>query len=152
MEAAKVFRAKEKVGFTRYEKRLLAVLEMDCVDEWTLQTRYNDLKARWERVQEAGDEYTATLVEVADQQAAEKWIDEIMLRFDAIELDVGQKLKLLNVATKAHEAPVVRVEKNDSIVKIDKMKFQVFDGDMKMYPEFRAEFIKHVQPQCTESQ
>ena len=56
---------------------------MDCVDEWTLQTRYNDLKARWERVQEAGDEYTATLVEVADQQAAEKWIDEIMVRFDA---------------------------------------------------------------------
>ena len=75
-----------------------------------------------------------------------------MVCFDVIELDVGQKLKLLNVAPKAHEAPVVRVEKNESIVKIDKMKFQVFDGDMKRYPEFRAEFIKHVQPQCTESQ
>ena len=42
------------------------------------------------------------------------------------------------------------MEKNESIVKIDKMKFQVFDGDMKRYPEFRAEFIKRVQPQCTE--
>ena len=68
------------------------------------------------------------------------------------KLDVEQKPKLLNVAPKAHEAPVVRVEKNESIVMIDKMKFQVFDGDMKKYPEFRAEFIKHVQPQCTESQ
>lgn len=60
MEAEKVFRAKDKAGFTQYEKRLLAVLEMDCVNEWILKTRYNDLKARWERVQEAGDEYTTT--------------------------------------------------------------------------------------------
>ena len=83
---------------------------------------------------------------------AEKRIDEIMVRFDAIELDVGQKLKLLKVAPKALEAPVAHVEKSETIVKIDKMKFQVFDGDMKRYPEFRAEFIKHAQHQCTESQ
>ena len=56
------------------------------------------------------------------------------------------------MAPKAHDAPVVQVEKNETIVKIDKIKFKVFDGDMKRYSEFRVEFIKHVQPQCTESQ
>ena len=62
-----------------------------------------------------------------------------------MELLEAHKLRLGQVV-------VVQVEKNETIVKIDKMKFQVFDGDMKRYPEFRAEFIKHVQPQCTESQ
>jgi hypothetical protein len=39
-----------------------------------------------------------------------------------------------------------------SIVQIDRMKFRVFDGDIKKYPEFRAEFKKHLEPQCDKSQ
>ena len=149
MEAAKKKRTTEKAGFTRYEKRLRYILELEVVDEWTVQTRYNDLKVRWERVQEAHDEYSVYLTEADDQSDAEQWINDIMTRYDQIELEVGQKLKLLSMVSKTDKNSV---HNSTAVVKIDKMKFQVFEGDMKKYPEFRAEFVKHVQPQCSESQ
>ena len=100
MEAAKAKRTTAKLGFTRYEKRLKAVLELDEADEWTLKTRYNDLKVRWERVQETHDEYTTHLTETEGGNSAEQWMEEIMETFDQVEVAVGEKLKKLSAVPK----------------------------------------------------
>ena len=159
MDAAKSKRTTTKSGFTRYEKRLKAVLELDEADEWTLKTRYEDLKVRWERVQEAHDEYVTHLTETEEENAAEQWMEDIIERFDQIELAVGQKMKKLSAVPKVQILPndatansVTPPASAKGIVKMDRMKFQTFEGDIKKYPEFKAEFIKHVQPQCDKSQ
>jgi len=159
MDTAKSKRTTAKSGFTRYEKRLKAVLELDEADEWTLKTRYEDLKVRWERVQEAHDEYVTHLTETEEENAAEQWMEDIIERFDQIELAVGQKMKKLSAVPKVHILPndatansVTSPASAKGIVKMDRMKFQTFEGDIKKYPEFKAEFIKHVQPQCDKSQ
>jgi len=159
MEAAKAKRTTAKSGFTRYEKRLKAVLELDEADEWTLKTRYDDLKVRWERVQETHDEYTTHLTETEGGNAAEQWMEEIMERFDQIELAVGEKLKKLSAVPKVLLPPNDATTNSLSpptstkgIVKMDKFKFQAFAGDIKKYPEFKTEFIEHVQSQYDESQ
>jgi hypothetical protein len=39
-----------------------------------------------------------------------------------------------------------------NVVRIEKMKFQSFDGDICKYPEFKTEFVKHITPQCNHTQ
>ena len=160
MDAAKTRQTTAKSVFTRYEKRLKTVLELEDADAWTLNNRYGDLKLRWERVQEAHDEYATHLTEAEQTAAAEQWMDEIADRFDKIEIEVGRKLRKLSVETKVQiesaevtaAGSVTASAPVKGIVKTDKMKFQTFDGDIKKYPEFKAEFIKHVQPQCDKAQ
>ena len=53
MEAAKFKRTSAKGRFTLYENRLKSLLDAEEIDSWTLKNRYEDLKLRWERVQEA---------------------------------------------------------------------------------------------------
>jgi len=48
MDSAKAKRTTAKSQFTRYEKRLGSVLDLPDTDEWTLKTRYEDLKVRFE--------------------------------------------------------------------------------------------------------
>ena len=154
MDAAKTRRTTAKSVFTRYEKRLKTVLELEDADAWTLNNRYDDLKLRWERVQESHDEYVTHLTEPEQTDAAEEWMNEIAERFGQIEIEVGRKLRELSVESKVQKpsAEVTDAAPVKSIVKIDRMKFQMFEGDIKKYPEFKAEFIKHVQPQCDKTQ
>ena len=106
MDAAKAKRTTAKSQFTRYEKRLIAVLDLPDADEWTLKTRYEDFKVRWERLQDAHDEYAAHLTEESEEwNSAEQWLDEIMERFDKAELEVGQKLKKLNPKPEVFHTP-----------------------------------------------
>ena len=84
MNAAKAKRTTAKAQFTTYEKRLKTVMELPNADTWTISTRYDDLKVRWEKLQEAHDEYVAQLADTDTDESstAEQWIDEIMERFD----------------------------------------------------------------------
>jgi len=156
MEAAKAKRTTTKAQFTRYEKRLKTVMDQPEADTWTVNTRYEDLKVRWEKLQEAHDEYVSHLVDTdtVESTVAEQWLDEIIERFDDIEVKVGQKLKGLKSETQGQALPntvsenMSRTASGKGVVKIERMKFQVFDGDIKKYPEFKEEFVKHVQPQC----
>ena len=157
MDAAKAKRTTAKSQFTRYEKRLIAVLDLPDADEWILKTCYEDLKVRWERLQDAHDEYAAHLTEESEEwNSAEQWLDEIMERFDKAELEVGQKLKKLNPKPEVFHPPsdtsASQPVSGKGIIKVDSMKFQTFEGDIKKYPEFKAEFVQHVQPQCGKSQ
>lgn len=159
MDAAKMKRTSAKGQFTRYETRLKSLLREDDVDTWTLNKRYNDLKDRWEKVQDAHEEYTMHLTESDDKSEAEEWIDELASKFDEVELGVGKMIK--NITRDSPPADTKSQDKKDakhagysaqSIVKIEKIKFQTFEGNIRKFPEFKEEFIKHIQPQCNGSQ
>ena len=160
MDAAKAKRTSAKARFTLYEKRLMNLLEEAEVDTWTMTNRYEDLKLRWERVQEAQDEYTSHMTEENYIIAAEAWLDELCKRFDEIEIAVGKAMKKFNAKpepladtdTKLSQATrEVSVSKNN-VIRIERLRFPTFEGDIKKYPQFKEEFVKQIQPQCSSSQ
>jgi hypothetical protein len=160
MEAAKKKRTTAKSQFTRYENRLKDALISEEIDEWTVNRRYEDLKERWDKTQDANDEYISLLTEPDDITGAEEWLDELCNRFDAVELGVGKRLKELKPAPTASASDrksVVsegdkRSELKKSIIPMKKMQFKVFAGDIRKYPLFKSEFIAHVEPHYSDSQ
>ena len=160
MEAAKTKRTTAKSQFTRYEKRLKDAVVSEEIDEWTVNRRYEDLKDRWDKTQDAHDEYTSFLTEPDDFTKAEEWLDELSNRFDAVELRVGKKLKELKPAPTASASDRKsyvsederKSESKKSIIPMKKMQFKIFAGDIRKFPLFKSEFIAHVVPHYSNSQ
>ena len=63
MEAAKKIRNTAKGQYTRSENRLKAAVDAEQVDVWTLDKRYSELKEKWDKLQDAHDEYASFLTE-----------------------------------------------------------------------------------------
>ena len=160
MEATKVKRTTAKGQFTRYENRLKATIDQDDMDSWTMNKRYDDLKERWDKVQDAHYEYVAHLTDSNDIEDADLWIDSLAAKFDEVELRVGKKLKAIKVeqAPSTSTSTIEQGSKIDvhgsqkTVVRVEKMKFPMFEGDIRKYPEFKEDFINHIQPGCEKSQ
>ena len=159
METAKKKRTVAKSQFTRYENRLKDAIVSKEIDEWTLNRRYEDLKDRWDKTQDANDEFISLLTEPDDITQAEEWLNELCARFDAVELQVGKKLKELKPApaeSASDSKPVVaesqRKTESKSIIPLKKMQFKIFTGDIRKFPLFKSEFITHVEPHYNSSQ
>ena len=152
MEEAKKKRRLAKGQFTRIEGKLLATIEN--MDEWTLNNRYSDLKERWNAAQNAHDEYVLTLT---DEEATEEesWISELYNRFDTLELAIGKRLKTIkgdHQAKTETTQPSSSSSRPPNTIRMEKLKFQSFEGDIRKFPEFYKEFKKYIEPYATKDQ
>lgn len=154
-EEGKKMRTTAKAQFTRAERNLLAALNAET-DTWTITRRYEDLANRWNKVQDAHDAYVLTLDDTAVEAEA-AWIDELANRFSEVELGVGKMLngKECKDTPAKSEETVVESPRDDkpaiqqhSGIKLERMQFSTFKGDIRKYPEFKSEFTKYIQPQC----
>ena len=159
MDAAKAKRTSVKGRFTWYENRLKSLLEEEEFDSWTMNNRYEDLKQRWESFQEAHDEYTALLTEEEDISTAEVWMNEICQRFDNIEIAVGKamkedkkKLEPSVTETKMSSASSTGKQFKETAIRMERLRFPTFEGDIRKYPQFKEEFVRQIQPQSSTSQ
>ena len=89
MSEEKKARSIAKAQFTRAEGHLLQALN-DGKDRWAIERRYDDLKVRWNKTQDAHDGYVLTLENDDDAVKEATWIDEIADRFSKIELSVSK--------------------------------------------------------------
>ena len=167
MDEAKKARELAKGQFTRAEKKTVKLLNsINQSSAWALEQQYGELKSKWKSAETAHDQYVSFIDDT--DEGEEAWLDEISERFDELELKVSNKMQDFM----KHEG----VQKDDqsnsrsseptegqsiatgnrvmpqNVVKIEKMKFRMFDGDISKYPEFKTEFIKHLQPQCNTGQ
>ena len=152
MEEAKKKRRLAKGQFTRIEGKLLATIEN--MDEWTLNNRYSDLKERWNAAQNAHDDYVLTLT---DEEATEEesWISELYDRFDTLELSIGKRLKIIighHQAKTETTQPSSSSSRPPNTIRMEKLKFQSFEGDIRKFPEFYKEFKKYIEPYATKDQ
>ena len=157
-------RTLSKQQFTRAESSLRSALS-ENVDEWTIATRYEALKGRWDKVQDAHDLYVLTLEDAKAEEEA-PWIADLETRFNAIELQVGKVMVLRKAAinepgTNDKEStvdvqPDAKTVSATNVVqrgiKMETLKFTVFKGDLRRYPEFKSEFVKYIQPRCQADQ
>ena len=159
-DEAKKRRSLAKSQFTRAEKAVQSALKLERLcPTWTLEKRYDDLKKRWDNVQDAHDNYIV-LTEEEVGEADETWIDELAERFDKMELVVGTHMNKLesevNIVS-PHTAPhketgCTSSVKNHIKIKMEPIKFQSFSGDIRKYPLFKEEFKTHVLPLCGKDQ
>ena len=157
MEQAKHTRTTAKGQFTRAEKSLLKSLEGEDIPVSTIERRFDDLRARWEKVQDAHDTYHDVVVDMTDDEGnpvdtnLEGWIEEMIERFERIEIRTDKRVEEIKKKINNKESVERNGNKSDvSAVKIEKTKFPPFDGQIRRFPQFKVEFNKHIRPQCNQ--
>ena len=68
----------------------------------TIERRFEELKEKWNTVQERHDEYVAELLVVnsqTDVEAEEEWLNGVTERFDAIEVEADRTLEKIKAVT-----------------------------------------------------
>ena len=159
LNAIRTKRRTAKGQFTRAETRVKNALEMDA-DSWTLEQRYKELKERWDKVQDVHDEYVECLMEEEEIDAAQGWIDDLLDKFDLLELKVGKKMQDSNRAktvqtsqsTERSKSQERTYRRSESILKVQKIKPKIFKGDPRKYPDFKEFFTSHIEIQCAPSE
>ena len=166
-ESLKVKRSTSKSQFTRCEKRLNDVLENPTnIPVATIERRYNELSERWNAAQCAHDAYLEALeAEGYEVEEEESWMDEITKRFDEVEIKADaiiEKMKQPSISKSVSETVKLETGTKDmvkgsedatrSLVQLERIKLDKFDGDIRKYPKFREQFECYVKPLCTSSQ
>ena len=114
MEELKKKRSLAKTQFTRAEKSLRRLIEDEQSLEEQIGKRFNEMSQKWQEVQDAHDLYTQELP--GEQvETEEKYIEEIEVRFEAIERETvltlrkfGQKLPPVVTAKTTGTVPKMR--------------------------------------------
>ena len=167
IETLKQKRTQAKAAFTRAEKSLKKILSSSDSMMELVERRLNDMAARWEAAQDAHDQYII-LTEEEDKEKEEEWIDELEARFEEVEKETVLLLRKLrgNQKPKAPEegkgaipvdkelegteevkaATPVAKEVETSCMKLEKLKLDRFDGDIRKYPAFKERFNLYIRP------
>ena len=157
MEEAKAKRTVAKAQYTRVENALRKLVGNPLSLQETMERKYQVLIDKWQELQNCHDAYTL-LVNADEAQKEEEWIEELCERFDAIEADTDKSLRKFR-----KEVPPAAPEEKSHIViakgadkqsglKLERLRLDKFDGNLRKYPAFREGFKKYIEPMCPESQ
>ena len=135
--AAKRKRTTSKRTFNRLANALEQILQGDS-PQMTIQRRYVDLKDTWREVQATHDEYIDSLEEDADVEAEDAWLNELSDIFYKLEI----QMDLVLDERKEVNSEEVNGDLKQTTVQIERMKFDIFDGDIRKYPKFKDEFLR----------
>ena len=217
MEDLKQKRAVAKSQFTRAEKSLRRLIESDDTVEEQISKRLIELSQKWQDIQDVHDEY-ATKVPAEQVEEEDRYIEEIEMRFEAIEKDavvflrkfvekqrgpvvinnpsnkptsknegtsdaiggrssqasdttlvlpanLNEPTATLGVETTIDQHPVIPKMRNGSestnvveqpglmnVIKFEKQKFDIFEGDIREYPGFKERFTSYIEPRYSKSE
>ena len=155
MDQAKQARTTAKGQFTRAKRSLTDALNLSDVPISTVERRFNELKKKWDMVQETHDAYSVHSgeMEVGEADKLDEWIDEMITTFDDLEIKADKKIDQIR-STEAPSPKDKDSKKRSEVgaVKVERMKFPQFEGDIRRYPQFKEEFIKHIGPICQKDQ
>jgi len=123
----------------------------------TVERRFNEFKKKWDIVQDTHGSYSSFAgdMETAEAGKLDEWIEDISNDFDQMEIKADRKIEQLKpvAADKLREDGQKKSsEVRLSAVKVERMKFDKFEGDIRRYPQFKEEFTKHVAPSYLEEQ
>ena len=213
MEDLKQKRAVAKSQFTRAEKSLRRLIESDDTVEEQISKRLIELSQKWQDIQDVHDEY-ATKVPAEQVEEEDRYIEEIEMRFEAIEKDAVVFLRKFvekqrgpvivntpsNTPTSKNEGnsdatggqssqasdttlvlpaslngptaasgvdqhPVIPKARNGSeinsvaeqpglrnVIRFEKQKLEIFEGDIRKYPGFKERFTSYIEPRYSKSE
>ena len=86
-----------------------------------------------------------------DKEKEKEWSLSIWETFDKLINDI--KMFIAQHSPKVNIEDLNSKENNlSSGVRLEKLRFQIFQGDVRKYPRFKAEFEKHVKSLCSSNQ
>ena len=108
----------------------------------------NELNNSWNALQELHDRYVITcFTDTTDIEENDKFIDV----FTTIFIDIEAACVEFMSKPSSHTGNDSSGKQQNSI-KLERVKFRTFDGDVRKYPKFKFEFNKFVAPLCAEKQ
>ena len=136
--------------FKRAEKSLSDVLSQTAVDipKTLLEQRYSELKQNWCELQLVHDEIIVFDLKDADTvtiETEDKLIENFANVFSNIEIMVHRKLREMTDTDKPANTVVVG-NLQQPFIKLERMKFPVFDGNARRYTSWKIDFDRYIKP------
>ena len=104
-----------------------------------LKAGLNTLSKRKDILERAHKEYIETLSIRSEKETESEWILQAIQEHDRIHGKANEFISRNERYTKG----VKEVSRN---IKVEGVRFEMFDGDLRSYGRFKEEFIKHIKP------
>ena len=143
-EDMKMKRTVAKQQFTRAENSLRQTLNNPESLESTVKRKFAELGVKWQAVQDTHDAFMAML-SLDESEKEDSWIDELVARFDSIEVKTDQILVKFQekkpLVEKTDDQMPGSSKKQDAggpkLLQLERLKLDKFCGDLRKYPTFR---------------
>ena len=176
----KAKRARALGQFTRVEKRLRESI-LEDVPALTIERRYTELQQKWDDIQDLHDTFVEQLLSEdanAKIDEEEEWLEAVMKRFSASEIEADHKITKLREALSKTVVSETKLETDTILhtpsskkgahletgngqvnevssltnVRLERIQLEKFDGDIRKYPKFKDNFEQYIKPLCRHDQ
>ena len=138
--------------FTRQLHIIEKLLENPATSMRIIERQLTMLSTRWTALQESHDMYVIQCVsDPIEVSANDSYIDKYCTEFVRLEVACDSFISTRTVDNPSTQPTVTPVSENNSI-KLERVRFRIFDGDVRKYPKFKSEFEQFVQPLCSTNQ
>ena len=83
-------------------------------------------------------DYIKSLSNIEEKEREGQWVIDIAKEYNRINNETTEYISRINLNVEQHIT--------QSPVKIERIKFENFNGDLRRYPRFKEEFLKHIKP------
>ena len=114
----------------------------------TVERNLSSLSLRWTTLQEKHDAYVIELVsDSVELSANDALIENYLHEYARIEAACDEF-----VLSATPNVPTPAAAPSNNSIKLERVKFRTFDGDVRKFPKFKSEFEMYVQPLCSPCQ
>ena len=138
--------------FCRQSRITESLLSNSTTDIRIIERHLSELTNRWITLQEKHDSYvTENFTDPLEISANEALIDKYSSEYLRIEAACIKFIPAPSTYQIPNDSVIAATPVTNSI-KLERVKFRMFDGDVRKYPKFKTEFEKFVQPLCSPDQ
>ena len=139
--------------FCRQSRITEQLLSISTTDVRIIKRHLSELTNRWLSLQEKHDSYVIEqFTDPIEIAANEALIDKYLSKFLRIEAACIKFIPSHVTPLSVTDESVTAAIPTTNSIKLERVKFRTFDGDVRKYPKFKEEFEKFVQPLCSPHQ
>ena len=138
--------------FTRQLHIIENLLENSVLPLRVIERQLATLCTRWTDLQESHDAYVIQFIsDSIELSVNDQLIDKYSSEFVRIEIACADFISSRSIETASMQTAATPAVETNSI-KLERVKFRKFDGDVRSYPKFKSEFQQFVKPLCSPKQ
>ena len=138
--------------FTRQLHAVEKLLKNPDASTRIVERQLTTLCMRWTSLQETHDEYVIQFVsDPIDIATNDSFIESYGTKFMRLEFACDQFISSHTAINLSAQCSQSAIHETNSI-KLERVRFRIFDGDIRKYPKFKSEFQQFVQPLSSPSQ
>ena len=147
MDARLIERSAAERMFTRQCRTAQMLLADSNTSIRIIERHLAELTTRWTVLQEKHDLYVAEFIHDTTESAAnDALINSYLSEF--LRLEAACDSFMPPTSNTASNIPAA----TSNSIKLERVKFRIFDGDLRKYPKFKSEFETFVKPLCQQAQ